>query len=138
MGWEMRIVIGSLLLLFSLSLDDTTTRKPVATRVESIGYPEVARDAQIQGAVNVEISISSDGGVSSANAISGHPLLKQAAEQNIKSWRFDSSSVGSRKLTVTYEFILELPKTNHRPDSRNIFELPAKVTVTSNFREPQP
>ena len=138
MGWDMSIVIGSLLLFFSFSLDDTTTHKPVATHVESMGYPEVARDAQIQGAVIVKISISSDGGVSSANAISGHPLLKQAAEKNNKNWRFDSSSAGSRKLTVTYEFVLELPKTNYRPDSRNIFDLPAKVTVISNFRELQP
>ena len=48
----MRFLIGSLLLLFSVSLDDLTTSKPVATHVESIGYPNVARDAQIQGAVN--------------------------------------------------------------------------------------
>jgi TonB family protein len=134
----MRFVIGSLLLLFSFSLDDPATRIPVATHVESIGYPDLARDAQIQGVVNVEIVINSDGDVSSANAVSGHPLLKQAAEKNVKNWRFDSSSVGGRKLTVTYEFILELPKTNYRPDSRNIFELPTKVKVFSNFREPQP
>lgn len=134
----MRFVIGTLLLLFSFSLDDPTTRKPVATHVESIGYPDDARDAQIQGTVNVEIIISSDGGVPSANATSGHPLLKRAAEKNIRNWRFDSSSVASRRLTVTYGFILELPKTTYRPDSRNIFELPTRVTVISNFREPQP
>ncbi len=134
----MRFMLGSLLLLSALSVDDPTTRQPVATRVESIAYPDIARAAQIQGTVDVEIIISSDGGVSSANAISGHPLLKQAAEKNIKTWRFDSSSSGNRTLTVTYEFGLELPKIYYRPESRNIFELPTKVTVMSNFPEPQP
>ena len=110
----------------------------MATRVESIAYPDFARAAQIQGAVDVEIVIGSDGGISSANAISGHPVLKEAAEKNIKKWRFDSSSTSNRPLTVTYEFRLELPKIYYRPESRNIFELPARVTVTSNFPEPQP
>jgi TonB family protein len=134
----MRFVLGSLLLLSALSVDDPAIHQPVATHVESIGYPNLARQAAIQGTADVEIIISSDGGVSSASAVSGHPLLKQAAEKNIKTWRFDSGSTGNRALTVTYEFRLELPKTRYRPESRNIFELPTRVTVISNFPEPQP
>ena len=133
----MRFTLGSLLLLSAFFVDDLTTRELVTTRVESIAYPDFARAAQIQGTVDVEIIISSDGGVSSANAISGHPVLKQAAEKNIRTWRFSSSSVGSTPLRVTYEFRLELPKTYYRPESRNIFELPTRVTVISNFPEPQ-
>jgi TonB family protein len=134
----MRFIIVSLLLLSTFSVDDPATSQPVATHVESIGYPDFAREAAIQGAVDVEIIISSDGGVSSANAVSGHPVLKQAAEKNIRRWRFDPSSVGNRSLTVKYEFRLELPKTYYRSESQNIFELPTRVTVISNFPEPQP
>jgi TonB family protein len=112
--------------------------QPVATHVESIAYPDLARAAQIQGTVDVEIIISSDGEVSTANAISGHPVLKQAAEKNIRRWRFGPSSAGDTPLTVRYEFRLELPKTYYRPESRDIFELPTRVTVISNFSEPQP
>lgn len=110
----------------------------MATHVESIGYPDIARGAQIQGSVDIEIIISSDGAVSSANAVSGHPVLKQAAEKNVRSWKFDPNSAGNRPLTVKYEFRLELPKTYYRPESRNLFELPTRVTVISNFPEPQP
>lgn len=120
------------------SVDDQTTRQPVATHVESIGYPDFVRAAQIQGSVDIEIIISSDGGVSSTNAVSGHPVLKQAAEKNVRSWKFDPNSAGNRPLTVKYEFRLEVPKTYYRPESRNIFELPTRVTVISNFPEPQP
>jgi TonB family protein len=110
----------------------------VATHVEAIGYPDLAEQTAIQGAVEVEIIVSSDGGVSSASAASGHPLLKQPVEKNMKRWRFDSSSAGNRPLTVTYEFGLELPKTYYGSESRNIPELPARVTVISNSPEPQP
>jgi TonB family protein len=134
----MRFIIAALLFLSPFSVDDPATRQPVATRVESIGYPDIARQIAIQGAVDVEIVISSDGGVSSESAISGHPLFKKAAEENIKRWRFDLSSTNKRPLTVRYEFRLELPKTYYRPESRNIFELPTKITVISNFPEPQP
>jgi len=136
--WNMRFVLRSLLLLSAFSVDDSATPQPVATHVESIGYPDLARQTAIQGTVNVEITVASDGGISSASAISGHPLLKQAAETNIRMWRFDPSSANNRPLTVTYEFRLELPKAYCRPESRNTFELPTRVIVISNLPEPQP
>jgi TonB family protein len=134
----MRFIPASLLLLSLFFVDDPAPHQPVATRVESIANPDFARAAQIQGAVNVEIVIGSDGGISSANAVSGHPALKEAAGKNIKKWRFDSSPTSNRPLTITYEFRLELPKIYYRPESRDIFELPTRVTVISNFPEPQP
>jgi len=91
-GLNMRFTRGSLFLLCAFSVDDPTTRHPVATHVESIGYPDIARGAQIQGSVGIEIIISSDGAVSSTNAVSGHPVLKQAAGKNIRSWKFDPNS----------------------------------------------
>lgn len=133
----MRFILASLLLLVALTGVDQPTQ-PSAVHVESLAYPDVARAAQIQGVVEVEIEINSQGKVSSASAISGHPLLKQSAEKNIRSWRFDTSSSDIRRLTVTYEFILELPKTYYQPESRNLFDLPTRVTVISKLPEPQP
>jgi TonB family protein len=134
----MRFILGSLLLLSAFYANDPTIPQPVATHVESLAYPDFARAAQLQGTVDVEIIIRGDGAVSSANAISGHPALKQAAEKNIRTWRFGSSPADSTPLTVRYEFRLELPKIYYRPESRNVFELPSTVTVISNFPEPQP
>jgi outer membrane biosynthesis protein TonB len=70
----MRFILGSLLLLSAFYVNDQTVSQPVATHVESIAYPDIARAAQLQGTVDVDITISGDGGVSSANAISGHPV----------------------------------------------------------------
>jgi TonB family protein len=107
--------------------------------VESLAYPDLARQTEIQGAVDVEIVIDCQGKVFSASATSGHPLLREPAEKNIRSWRFDkSSSDTTRRLTVRYEFILEPPKTYYRPESHNLFDLLARITVVSKLPEPQP
>lgn len=135
----MRFKLRSLLLLVALAGVDEPARQPLALHVESLAYPDLARQTQIQGAVDVEIEIDSQGKVFSASATSGHPLLRQSAEKNIRSWRFDTSSSDKmRRLTVRYEFILEPPKTYYRPESRNLFDLPARITVVSKLPEPQP
>ncbi|SRR6266481_5338570 len=107
----MRFILGSLLLLVAVSGVDEPTRQPSAVHVESLAYPELARQTQVQGAVDVEIEIDSQGNVFSASVTSGHPLLKQYVEENIRSWRFDaSSSDNMRRLTVRDEFVLEPPR----------------------------
>lgn len=52
-------------------------------------YPPIARLAKIQGEVKVDFTLSSNGEVVSATAVSGHPMLKGAAEENVKTWRFE-------------------------------------------------
>lgn len=42
-------------------------------------YPPLARQARITGDVKIQLKIRSDGSVASAEVISGHPMLKQAA-----------------------------------------------------------
>lgn len=134
----MRFISGSLLLLALFTAVDEPGRQPLASHAESLAYPDFARAAQIEGTVKVEIEIDHQGKVSSASAISGHPALKQAAEKNIRLWKFDLSSSDDRRLTVVYQFRLELPKTYYRPESRNLFDLPTLVTIISNLPEPQP
>ena len=54
-------------------------------RVEP-SYPLLAKAAHVSGAVLVELTIDESGDVSSAKAISGHPLLKDAAVQAALGW----------------------------------------------------
>jgi TonB family protein len=61
-------------------------------RLKSAGlpqYPPLARLVQIQGEVKVEFVLNSDGEPVSVVAVSGHPMLKPAAEENVKTWRFE-------------------------------------------------
>jgi TonB family protein len=51
-------------------------------------YPPGARRYNITGTVDVQVTISSAGRVTGARAISGHPLLRKAAEDAARQWVF--------------------------------------------------
>jgi TonB family protein len=59
-----------------------------ATRKVQPAYPAIAKAARAQGSVQVEVTISESGEVMNAQAISGHPMLREAALQAAKQWRF--------------------------------------------------
>ena len=51
-------------------------------------YPEDARTQHIQGAVVLELQVLGNGEVGKVTAISGNPLLTQAAIEAVKQWRY--------------------------------------------------
>ena len=59
-----------------------------ATSLPKPPYPPTAKAVGASGAVNVQITIDEQGNVISAKAISGHPLLRQAAEHAARNARF--------------------------------------------------
>jgi TonB family protein len=78
-------------------------------------YPPLARQARITGDVKMQVTIRQDGSVASAEVISGHPMLKQAALDSVQKSTFEcqrwSSGVfveGCRdavtSFTLTYTF----------------------------------
>ncbi|MDQ1613143.1 MAG: periplasmic protein TonB [Pyrinomonadaceae bacterium] len=73
-------------------------------------YPPVAQAARAQGTVVVQITVDEEGYVISARAISGHPLLQQAAVQAARQARFAPTRLSGKpvKVTgvVTYNFVL--------------------------------
>lgn len=69
-------------------------------------YPEIAKVARAKGLVKVEISVSDQGFVTSAKAISGHPLLQSAAVGAVKKRKYHPYMVGNR--TVPFTTIVEM------------------------------
>jgi TonB family protein len=78
-------------------------------------YPPLARQARIAGDVKIQVVIRQDGSVASAEVISGHPVLKQAALESAQQSTFECEnwlsgvySVGCRDasatLMITYTF----------------------------------
>lgn len=51
-------------------------------------YPEVARQARIQGQVILQARIDKDGNVAELNLVSGHPLLAPEAIKAVKKWKY--------------------------------------------------
>ncbi len=80
-----------------------------ATSLPKPPYPAAARAVRASGAVNVQVTISESGSVVSASAVSGHPLLRQAAEQAARQARFAPTTLSGQAVSVTgvivYNFV---------------------------------
>jgi protein TonB len=68
-------------------LTSKLTQGRVLRRVQP-PYPVIARQAHIQGSVQVQIDISETGAVTNVTLLFGHPLLRDAAMQAAKQWQF--------------------------------------------------
>ncbi len=72
-------------------------------------YPAAARAVRASGAVNVQVTIDEDGEVIMANAVSGHPLLRQAAERAARESRFTPTTLEGQPVKITgiivYNFV---------------------------------
>ena len=51
-------------------------------------YPEIAKRSRVQGMVQVLVTIGEDGTVLEAGVLNGHPILRQAALDSARRWRF--------------------------------------------------
>jgi protein TonB len=80
-----------------------------ATSLPKPPYPATARAVRASGAVNVQVTISESGSVVSASAVSGHPLLRQAAEQAARGAKFAPTLLSGQPVSVTgvivYNFV---------------------------------
>lgn len=64
-------------------------------------YPLDAKAVRASGAVNVQVTIDENGNVVAAQAVSGHPLLRQAAEQAALQAKFYPTVVSGRAVKMT-------------------------------------
>lgn len=74
-------------------------------------YPPIARAARSSGMVVVQVKIDRCGNVVSAEAVSGAPLLRQAAVDAAKKWRFSPTLLSGYPVkvigTITFNFLLQ-------------------------------
>ena len=74
-------------------------------------YPPIAKAARASGTVTVQILVDESGRVVSANAVSGHPLLQQAAVSAARQARFSPTLLSGQPVKVsgviTYNFVLQ-------------------------------
>ena len=64
-------------------------------------YPSAAKAVQASGTVNVQVVIDEEGRVISANAVSGNPLLRAAAEQAARSSEFVPTLMSGQPIKVS-------------------------------------
>ncbi|OLE55994.1 MAG: hypothetical protein AUG51_00255 [Acidobacteria bacterium 13_1_20CM_3_53_8] len=74
-------------------------------------YPPVARAAHATGTVVVQVTIDEEGNVIFARAVSGHPLLQQAAVQAARQAKFAPTRLSGQPVKVrgvlVYNFVAQ-------------------------------
>ena len=86
-------------------LDGKAVSKPVPD------YPPIAKAARAKGEVAVQVLVDESGHVIAADAVSGHPLLQQAAVNAARQATFSPTFLSGKPVkvsgVVTYNFALE-------------------------------
>ena len=98
--------VGSLLAQASAPAE-TPQPEVILTKVSPPIFPRLALQARIIGEVMVQVGIRKDGSVASAELVSGHPMLKQAALESAQKSQFEcrgcSADITPYLLTYTFE-----------------------------------
>jgi TonB family protein len=86
-------------------------------------YPPTAKAAKASGPVIVQALISETGEVLEAQVLSGHPLLREAALQGARRWRFGPTTLSGRPVKIrgvlTFNFILHDEEQSPAQDARS-------------------
>jgi protein TonB len=86
-------------------------REPRKVRHVNPAYPDVAKQARVQGVIVLECLITAEGDVGRVTVLRGIPLLSQAAIDAVRQWRYAPTVVEGRPvpviLTVTVNFRLD-------------------------------
>jgi TonB family protein len=81
--------------------------EPTLIAVNMPKYPPLAHQARIEGVVKLTFSLPASGGTPiNVEAESGHTMLKPAAVDNVKTWRFDNHYAVERKYGATFRYRL--------------------------------
>ena len=66
-------------------------------------YPELARRAHVAGVVRIEVVVAPNGTPKSTSPLGGNPVLIEAAQQALKSWRWEPAAKDSTQI-VQFRF----------------------------------
>jgi TonB family protein len=96
-------------------------------------YPPIARAARVEGSVEISIQLRMDGTVSSAEAVSGPPMLRQAAIDAVNQTRFEckdcKGGLTAFSFTYKFEFIPGPPCSPHDDSYPRIAQSQNTITV---------
>jgi protein TonB len=85
-------------------------KEPSKVRNVPPAYPEIAKQARVQGVVVLEAVISPSGEVTNVRVLRGVPLLNDAALQAVRQWRYTPTMLNGQPvsvvMTVTVNFRL--------------------------------
>ncbi len=104
-----KFLFATTLLIFCFSVAALAQEKqPKVIKYFAPTYPQAAKAVKATGEVIIAVKITKDGKVTSAKAESGHPLLRQAAENAAVKWLFSADDkTGERAVKITFVFDID-------------------------------
>jgi len=124
-------ILTSLSLLFSRP----SSNDICVVHWNSVNYNAVARQARLEGDVNLQVSIDQAGKVSKVTVVQptvAHKLLQDEAVKNITDWTFNPGE--QRVFEIVYEFRLVMPEIYYAPPTFVAVDFPNRVHVETNFK----
>lgn len=96
------------------ALPEIEARQHLIQKVEPI-YPPIAAAARIEGDVVISVLIDAKGNIASERALSGPPLLQQAALDAVKKWHFTPFTENAALRTVSTTLTIPFPPESYIP-----------------------
>jgi TonB family protein len=105
---------------------------PVVKSGEMPFYPPLARVAHVEG--DVQLRVTTDGsGVASVVVESGQPMLAKAAQDNVRTWKFEPHEPTSFSTLFSYHLLTEFKCEPGKPNNGEFhIKLPTEVEVIAN------
>lgn len=77
----------------------------VASRVPA--YPEAAKRDEVQGPVVLQVTVSADGFVTAARVVTGERVLRSAAVEAVRAWRYRPYFVNGQPTAVSTSITID-------------------------------
>lgn len=88
--------------------------KPIASEVPF--YPQEAQAARVQGVVTLWFTVAESGRVTEVHDITGPPMLRKAATETVRSWRFGPGEILPAVRTETrFTYVLKIQEREGEP-----------------------
>ena len=98
---------------------------------EPAHYPPLALQTRTATAVKLHVVVDQTGTVADVMFLSGHPLLAQAAIDNMRTWKFEPLEGSTAEFDITYEFSLRGEAEIERRGQMS-FPSPERILILGN------
>jgi TonB family protein len=99
--------IALLCCAFAIPSAGAAQTEPVLSSAKVPKYPTLACQARVEGTVRLTFTLPANATEpTNIEAVSGHPILKGEAIENVKTWRFDNPYAVERKYETTFKYRL--------------------------------
>jgi TonB family protein len=132
-------IVGLIFFLLTVAFGTAADTDPVLTSANLPKYPPLACQAREHGVVRLRFTLPAHGNEpTNIEVLSGHPLLKDAAVENVNTWRFDNPYAIDRTYETEFDYELsgrELPPGEAKTLTVSVTSF-QKVKIITDVYEP--